>query len=145
MPANSGRNRGFLSVQRISALFMSRSVLPFSVGVMPPDSLATQMSEDHWLPYASNSTKDLPLWVPAHNLAPRFIGSYPIVEVISPVEVRLRLPGPLRRIHPVFHVSEVKLVCRSLHVRPVPGRLRGLWSGGKMLGPGPVHLGPFPH
>lgn len=64
------------------------------------------------------STKDLPLKVPSKKLAPRFIGPYPIVKVVSPVAVQLRLPHPLRRVHPVFHVSCVKPFIRPLSSSP---------------------------
>lgn len=40
------------------------------------------------------------LRVPSHKLAPRFIGPYPIVKVISPVQ--LRLPNSFHRVHPGF-------------------------------------------
>ncbi|KAI2668898.1 Transposon Tf2-9 polyprotein [Labeo rohita] len=62
------------------------------------------------------STRDLPLKVPSCKLAPRFIRPYPIVKVVSPVAVQLRLPNPLRRVHPVFHVSHIKPVLRSPHI-----------------------------
>uniref|UniRef100_A0A9J7ZDK9 Uncharacterized protein n=1 Tax=Cyprinus carpio carpio TaxID=630221 RepID=A0A9J7ZDK9_CYPCA len=69
------------------------------------------------------STKNLPLKVPSKKLAPRFIGPYPIVKVLSPVAVRLRLPHPLRRVHPVFHVSCVKPFIRSLSSSSSPKSL----------------------
>ncbi len=53
------------------------------------------------------STKNLPLKVPAHKLAPRFIGPYHITKFLSTVAVRLRLPSIFARVHP-FHVSHVK-------------------------------------
>jgi len=40
-------------------------------------------------------------------LAPRFIGSYETDSVISPTAVRLKLPATFR-IHPTFHVSQIK-------------------------------------
>ncbi|KAI2661149.1 Transposon Tf2-6 polyprotein [Labeo rohita] len=59
------------------------------------------------------STQDIPLKLPARKLGPKFIGPYNITKVLNPVTVRLRLPPMLKRIHPVFHVSRVKLVIRS--------------------------------
>ena len=55
-----------------------------------------------WLP-----AKDLHLRVPSKKLAPRFVDPFPITRIIGPAAVRLRLPRSLR-IHPTFHVSQVK-------------------------------------
>lgn len=38
-------------------------------------------------------------------LAPKFIGPYPIKQVINPVAYRVDLPAPYNRIHNVFHSS----------------------------------------
>lgn len=53
------------------------------------------------------SAKDLHLKVPSKKLAPRFVGPFPIAKVIGPAAIRLRLPRSLR-VHPTFHVSQVK-------------------------------------
>ena len=63
-----------------------------------------QLGQRVWL-----SAKDLNLKVPSKKLAPRFVGPFPISQVISPAAVRLRLPRSLR-VHPTFHVSQVKPV-----------------------------------
>uniref|UniRef100_A0A8C5E6L5 Integrase catalytic domain-containing protein n=1 Tax=Gouania willdenowi TaxID=441366 RepID=A0A8C5E6L5_GOUWI len=53
------------------------------------------------------STRDLPIRSEAKKLSPKFIGPYPIVKLVGPSAVRLRLPRSLR-VHPTFHVSMVK-------------------------------------
>ncbi|KAG1934059.1 retrotransposable element [Pimephales promelas] len=72
------------------------------------------------------STANLPLQYPSRKLAPKFIGPFRVVRVHSPVAVRLRLPASLRRVHPVFHVSNLKPVVRA-PPRPVlsPVRVEG--------------------
>ena len=45
----------------------------------------------------------------SRKLAPRYVGPYTISQVIKPSALRLTLP-PSLKIHPVFHVSQVKLV-----------------------------------
>ena len=60
-------------------------------------------------------------------LAPRFFGPFTVTRVITPTAIRLNLPPPLRRIHPVFHVSRLKPhVSSALHPparNPPPPRL----------------------
>nr|XP_054599305.1 uncharacterized protein LOC129163965 [Nothobranchius furzeri] len=74
------------------------------------------------------STKDIRLKDTSKKLAPRFIGPYSIVDVISPSTVRLALPSSMR-VHPVFHVSLIKPVLSSplcpAPAPPPPARLVG--------------------
>ncbi len=58
------------------------------------------------------STRDLPLRVESWNLAPAFIGLFPVSKVISPVMVRLKLLRAIK-IHPTFHISRVNPVKES--------------------------------
>lgn len=58
------------------------------------------------------SAKDVPLKVASRKLAPRFIGPFEVERVLSPSALRLKLPSSLR-IHPTFHVSQVKPVVVS--------------------------------
>ncbi|XP_035994550.1 uncharacterized protein LOC118563564 [Fundulus heteroclitus] len=58
------------------------------------------------------STRDLPSRAASKKLSPRFTGPYEIISIVSPTTVRLRLPSH-SRVHPTFHVSQIKPVVSS--------------------------------
>ena len=78
------------------------------------------------------STKDIPIWGGTRKLAPRYVGPFTIMHVISPIAVRLRLPSTMRRIHPTFHVSRVKpVLTHVLASAPVAPPLPRVIGGGE--------------
>lgn len=66
-----------------------------------------QPGQSVWL-----SSKNIPLKTDSRKLSPRFLGPFKIAKVFSPSAVRLQLPSALR-IHPTFHVSQLKPVVTS--------------------------------
>ena len=54
------------------------------------------------------STLDL-MFVVSCKLAPKFIGPFPVSNVINSVSMKLKLPRSIRY-HPTFHVSQLKPV-----------------------------------
>jgi hypothetical protein len=42
------------------------------------------------------------------NLAPHYIGPFPILEKCGPMAYKLELPLSLTRVHDIFHVSQLK-------------------------------------
>lgn len=67
------------------------------------------------------STKYLKLRLTCKKLGPKYIGPFPIIKVINPVTVELKLPWLLGKVHPVFHCSLLKPVVGS-RLRPAEGR-----------------------
>uniref|UniRef100_A0A8C6MLR6 Integrase catalytic domain-containing protein n=1 Tax=Nothobranchius furzeri TaxID=105023 RepID=A0A8C6MLR6_NOTFU len=63
------------------------------------------------------STAGLRVRAGSRKLAPRFLGPYPVQEVINPVTYRLRLPTSLR-VHPTFHTSRLKPYVESSLLPP---------------------------
>ena len=63
--------------------------------------------------------KNVPIPGTSKKLAPRFIGPYKILKIINPCAVRLDLPVSMK-VHPVFHVSQVKPVEVSPFSLPPP-------------------------
>jgi len=45
-------------------------------------------------------------------LAPRYVGSFPIIERCGPVAYRLELPAQLSSVHNIFHVSQLRKCLR---------------------------------
>lgn len=81
------------------------------------------------LPKLPAAKQTAELMVP--HLNARIVGPFSISKVINPCFVRLSLPLAMRRINPIFHVSQVKpLVSRPLYpsLNPIllPGLLRRL-------------------
>jgi len=62
---------------------------------------------------AKNISVDTQARRPSKKLQPRFIGLYEVIQVISPVTYKLKLPETLT-IHPVFHVSLLKAYQKNL-------------------------------
>ncbi len=57
-------------------------------------------------------SKYLLLKMQSKKLSPHYVGPFEVESVINPCAVRLKLPASLR-IHPTFHVSQIKPVCTS--------------------------------
>jgi hypothetical protein len=47
-------------------------------------------------------------------LAPRYIGSYPVIDKYGPMSYQVELPTKLSEVHSVFHVSQLKRCLKPL-------------------------------
>ena len=63
--------------------------------------------------------RDLPLPTCSRKLAPRYVGPYIVEKMINLSALRLLFP-PSLKVHPVFHVSQVKPVATSALSPPAP-------------------------
>ena len=64
------------------------------------------------------SSSNIPLRTDSRKLSPRYLGPFEIDSIINPSAVRLKLPQAMR-VHPTFHVSQLKLVSSSPLCPPV--------------------------
>ncbi|CAG5884176.1 unnamed protein product, partial [Menidia menidia] len=62
------------------------------------------------------SSKDFPLKAYPKKLSPKYLGPFPIQSAISPSAVPHQLP-PHLQVHPVFHISQIKLVNSNSSLR----------------------------
>jgi hypothetical protein len=74
------------------------------------------------------SRENIHLTRPSRSLSERQLGPYPVVQIVSPSAVKLRLPSELSRLHPVFHVS----LLSPWSTPDIPGR--------QQAPPGPVAI-----
>uniref|UniRef100_A0A669EY60 Tf2-1-like SH3-like domain-containing protein n=1 Tax=Oreochromis niloticus TaxID=8128 RepID=A0A669EY60_ORENI len=77
------------------------------------------------------STRHLRLRTESRKLTPRFIGPYEITARLNPVTYRLRLLSAMK-VHPVFHVSQLKRRVTSPLAPPSPAGVGGSsiwWTG----------------
>lgn len=90
------------------SLSPSSPSVPLPPGLEPhpegaaPDYSAKRVCQLVWL-----SARTISIRGDSCKLAPRFIGPFPIMKIINPVMVWLKLPTAMR-IHPIFHVSQIK-------------------------------------
>jgi hypothetical protein len=75
-------------------------------------------------------SKNLKLPYPTRKLALKREGPFPIIEVISPLSYRLKLPNQWK-IHPVFHMHLLTLFRETLahesnYLRPPPDLINGV-------------------
>jgi Chromo (CHRromatin Organisation MOdifier) domain len=53
-------------------------------------------------------TSDITYAAGTPKLLDKFVGPYPVIEVVGVVSYKLKLPKRLERLHPVFHISKLK-------------------------------------
>jgi hypothetical protein len=50
-------------------------------------------------------------------LAPRFVGTYPVISRVGPAAYRLELPESMSDIHNVFHVSQLHIEAETIQIQ----------------------------
>uniref|UniRef100_A0AAQ4P737 Integrase catalytic domain-containing protein n=1 Tax=Gasterosteus aculeatus aculeatus TaxID=481459 RepID=A0AAQ4P737_GASAC len=58
------------------------------------------------------SSRNIPLRTESRKLSPRYLGPFVIESIVNPSAIRLKLP-PAMKVHPTFHVSQLKTVSSS--------------------------------
>ena len=63
-------------------------------------------------------------------LAPRYVGPYPIIDIVEPAAYHLQLPESMSDIYNVFHVSQLQkcLKCQIATSRKSQSRFRKIYS-----------------
>ena len=75
--------------------------------------ISFEVGEEAWL-----DAKNVNLKTKSNKLTERHLGPFKVVEKVGSLSYKLQLPDYLRRIHPVFHVSQLEPATEN----PIPNR-----------------------
>ncbi|XP_072130902.1 vitellogenin-like [Mobula birostris] len=112
-PISAGATRSGRMLARSRSTDLNRSIAD-RYQVPAPNY---QPGQKVWL-----ASRDIPLKTESKKLTPRYIGPFEIESIINPSAVKLKLPRTMR-IHPMFHISQLKPVSVSPlcpHAEPPP-------------------------